>query len=167
MAALSSGGGASSFFVRRIRTVFLCVLAIALMVPVASAQQESPLGVTLVALKPALDADGKETLINAAEATPGQLLIYRATYRNNDATDMKSIVATLPVPAGLAYQEASAKPAAVQASVDGKIFFDVAHPPKDAPAASWRVIRWAPHPVLSPGKEFTVEINARVLKTGE
>jgi uncharacterized repeat protein (TIGR01451 family) len=144
-----------------------CVLGLVSLAPAAWAQQDSPLAVNLVVLKPTLDADGKEVLVNAAEATPGQILVYRVTYRNNGTSDMKAIVASLPVPAGLAYQEASATPAAAQASVDGKTFFDVAQPPKDTPAATWRVIRWAPHPALSPGKEFTVEIHARVLKTGE
>lgn len=166
--ALSAGLIRSPFAVRHnLWAAFLCLLVVALTVPAASAQQESPLGVNLVVLKPALDAAGKETLINAAEVTPGQILIYRVTYRNNGTSDMKAIVASLPVPVGLAYQEASSKPEAVQASVDGKTFFDIAHPPKDTPASTWRVLRWAPHPVLAPGKEFTVEINARVLKAGE
>lgn len=130
--------------------------------PVAvSAQEAGPLAVNLEALKPGAGADGQPTLVAANEAEPGQVLVYRATYKNRGEAELKNVAVTVPVPVGMAYVDGTARPAAAQASVDGKIFFDVATPPKDAPASAWRVLRWSPR-VLPAGESLVVELRARV-----
>lgn len=68
------------------------------------------------------NADGKEALLPADKAAPGDTLEYQTLYQNNGKSPVKALDATLPLPAGLAYVAGSAKPANAQASVDGKVF---------------------------------------------
>ena len=68
------------------------------------------------------NAEGKEALLAADKAAPGDTLEYQTAYQNNGKSAVKSLAATLPLPAGLAYVAGSAKPANPQASVDGKTF---------------------------------------------
>jgi uncharacterized repeat protein (TIGR01451 family) len=68
------------------------------------------------------DASGAEVLNATDKASPGEILQYQATYRNNGKAGVTSLTATLPLPDGLAYVPGSARPANPQASVDGKTF---------------------------------------------
>lgn len=159
-------GGLRLFIEWSARRLCVACAVLAMMLPVlatpaAAADGESPLEVNLVALKAGPVVDGKETLVPAAEAKPGQTLVYRVTYHNRSAGELKNVAATVPVPAGLAYVGDSAQPAAEQATIDGKTFFPVGSPPKDTTPASWKELRWSPRP-LAPGAEFTVELRARV-----
>lgn len=128
---------------------------------VAWAQDAGPLAVTLEALKPGVGAEGQPTLVAAVEVEPGQVLVYRATYKNRGEAELKNVAVTVPVPAGVVYVDGTARPAAAQASVDGKTFFDTATPPKDTPASAWRVLRWSPR-ALPAGESLVVELRARV-----
>ncbi|MGH7726716.1 MAG: hypothetical protein ACREOU_14920 [Candidatus Eiseniibacteriota bacterium] len=65
---------------------------------------------------------GKEAFMPADHARPGDVIEYRATYRNTGASDVKDLAATLPVPAGLSYLPRTANPVALLASTDGRSF---------------------------------------------
>ena len=141
--------------------VGLVVFGMATSSMAAAGGRDSPLEIKLVALTPGPVVDGKETLVPAPEAKPGQILVYRVTYHNRGEGGLKNVVASVPLPEGVAYVDGSAAPAAGEASLDGKAFFPVAHPPENAPPASWKEVRWSPRP-LAAGAAFTVELRARV-----
>lgn len=76
----------------------------------------------LSASKVTLSADGKEVLSVADKVAPGDLLEYKTLYKNNGKSTIKSLMATLPIPAGMTYVAGTAKPSGAQASLDGKSF---------------------------------------------
>lgn len=78
--------------------------------------------VTLKAQKVLRGPDGNEILKEADRATPGEVIQYDATYKNQSRTGVRNLVPTLPIPPGLEYIPDSAKPAPAKASVDGKNF---------------------------------------------
>jgi uncharacterized repeat protein (TIGR01451 family) len=78
--------------------------------------------VTLKAQKVLRASDGSETLQVAERAMPGEVIQYDAVYKNQSKNGVRNLVPTLPIPRGLEYIPDSAKPAPVQASLDGKIF---------------------------------------------
>jgi uncharacterized repeat protein (TIGR01451 family) len=97
---------------------------------------------------------GKEVLVAAAEAKPGELIEYRALYRNDGASEAKGLLATLPIPRGTQYVAGSALPRGVQASLDGRTFAAV--PLKrtvktpdgrtvvqEVPVSEYRALRWS------------------------
>lgn len=106
-------------------------------------------------------ADGQEKFVEAAQARPGDVLVYRAIYTNQVARNLHNVVAAMPIPVGLTYQVDSAHPAPAEASIDGKIYFPIATPPEGVTPAQWRAVRW-PARVLSAGAGFTVELRAQV-----
>lgn len=141
-------------------TLWLCLgLFLTVWTPLRAADE--PLVVETTVMKVATNAEGQTTLVDAATAAPGDVLVYRATYRNTGATTLSELIATLPVPPGLVYVEGSAVPAAVAATRDGKTYFNLATEPKPEPISAWRALRWAPRD-LSAGGEFTIELSAQV-----
>jgi uncharacterized repeat protein (TIGR01451 family) len=148
-------------YMKYLKTLFLCFSCLALSSVTLFAQTVSPLEVKLTVLKPGVGADGKPVMVAAAAAEPGQVLTYHGVYHNKSTGELKNIVASLPVPQGLAYVAESASPAATDATIDGTHFFPVATPPKDTTPAQWRELRWSPRN-LAAGAEFIVEIRARV-----
>lgn len=120
-------------------------------------------------------AQGKEVLVPADQAKPGELLEYRALYRNDGAGDAKGLMATLPIPRGTEYVAGSALPGRVEASLDGRTFAPV--PLKrtvktpdgrtveqDVPVAEYRALRW-PLGVLASRAQRTVSARVRVETT--
>jgi uncharacterized repeat protein (TIGR01451 family) len=100
------------------------------------------------------NAEGKEALLPADKALPGDMLEYQTVHKNNGKSAVKSLVATLPLPVGLSYVPGSAKPASAQASTDGSVF--AAIPLKTmvknaegkleerlVPYSDYRALRWA------------------------
>src|SRR5262245_39048168 len=98
-------------------------------------------------------SQGKEVLAAADEAKPGELIQYRALYRNDGAGEAKGLMATLPIPRGTHYVPGSAVPRRVEASLDGRTFAPV--PLKrtvktpdgrtvvqEVPVAEYRALRW-------------------------
>jgi uncharacterized repeat protein (TIGR01451 family) len=78
--------------------------------------------VTLKAQKVMRGVDGTEVLKVADRATPGEVIQYDATYKNQGKDGVRNLVPTLPIPPGLEYIPDSAKPAPAKASLDGKTF---------------------------------------------
>jgi uncharacterized repeat protein (TIGR01451 family) len=120
-------------------------------------------------------AQGKEVLVPAEQAKPGELIEYRALYRNDGAGEAKGLMATLPIPRGTQYVAGSALPRGVQASLDGHTFAAV--PLKrtvktpdgrtvvqDVPVAEYRALRW-PLGALPSRDKRTVSARVRVEPT--
>jgi uncharacterized repeat protein (TIGR01451 family) len=133
--------------------------------------QSADVKVSLVAQRVVM-ADGKETLVEADKAKPGDTIQYEATYRNVGQSTAYNIGATVPVPAGLELLADSAKPVAELASSDGKNFsavplmHDVKNDKsvvesKPLPLSQYRALRWVIKE-LAAGASATVSIRARV-----
>lgn len=134
-----------------------------------------PLTATLEAHKVVLADNGKEQLIAASEAKPGDVLEYRATYRNISQKPLRAVMATLPVPSsGVEYLPNTAIPAGVEASINGAQFApaplkrlvttaDGKPRQQLVPPAEYRFLRW-PIGDLPAGASKTVSARVRVTK---
>jgi uncharacterized repeat protein (TIGR01451 family) len=143
----------------KLNSFFSCALLVGVVaVMPAIAQQANnaaakPVEATLSVFHVGKTADGKEALLPADKAAPGDTLEYQTLHKNNGKSAIKSLTATLPLPEGISYVPGSAKPANAQASVDGKVF--AAIPLKAmvknaqgkleerlVPYADYRALRW-------------------------
>ena len=124
-------------------TVLLATSAYA--APTVAVSKKEPVQVVLEQFKIVVD-NGKETQVSAAQVKPGEIIEYRVTYKNTSKAAVKNLIATLPVPKGLEYQDKTANPlATAEASID-KINF-AAMPLMDAtkkpiPLPKYRALRW-------------------------
>jgi uncharacterized repeat protein (TIGR01451 family) len=145
--------------------VFLTVLA------GISSAQSSDLKVNLVAKK-VTSEDGKEKLISADKARPGDVIQYDASYQNTGSASVRNVGAIVPIPAGLVLVSESAQPAGPEASLDGKTFqaIPLTRPVITAsgvtvnepvPFAEYRALRWNLDEVPA-GESKTVTLRARV-----
>ncbi len=117
--------------------------------------------------------DGAETMVDG-QAGPGDTLEYRATYTNRGAAPARGVLATLPVPPdGMEYVDASAAPAKVLASLDGKQFApaplqrvvvlpDGSRKSEAVPASEYRFLRWNLGD-LDAGKSVVVRSRMRLI----
>jgi uncharacterized repeat protein (TIGR01451 family) len=128
--------------------------------------------VELKAQKVVAKSDGKEELVPADQAAPGETISYTAVYRNRGSAPVKGLEATLPIPAGMEYVAGSAQPAGARASTDGISFqpMPLEHKVKAAdgterkepvPLASYRKLRWSVGE-LAPGASVTVSAKAKL-----
>lgn len=134
-----------------------------------------PLTATLEAHKVVVVSNGKETLVAASEAKPGDVLEYRATYRNISQKPLRAVMATLPVPStGVEYLPNTASPASVEASINGAQFApaplkrlvttaDGKPQQQLVPTSEYRFLRW-PLGDLPAGASKTVSARVRVTK---
>jgi uncharacterized repeat protein (TIGR01451 family) len=120
-------------------------------------------------------AQGKEVLVAADQAKPGELIEYRALYRNDGANEAKGLMATLPIPRGTQYVAGSATPRGVEASLDGRTFAPVPLTRsvktadgrtvvQEVPVSEYRTLRW-PLGVLPTKQSRTVAARVRVETT--
>jgi uncharacterized repeat protein (TIGR01451 family) len=125
--------------------VILAMLALSL-----SAKAE--VKVTLVANK-VMKSNGTEVQMSGQTAKPGDTIEYVADYRNTDKSNVRSVVATLPVPAGMEYLPDTESPRPALASTDGAHFSAIplkrtvrnaAGQPKEelVPYSEYRTLRW-------------------------
>ena len=110
----------------------------------------------------------------AAEgAAPGDLLEYRATYRNSSKSPLRGVVATLPVPADCELVAGSATQNAM-ASTDGKTFApiplmkrvrlaDGREQMQAVPVREYRFLRWTLGDLAAQGSKAVI---ARVRVSG-
>ncbi len=70
-------------------------------------------------------AAGRESLADAADAKPGDVIEYVATYRNTGKAAVTGMQATMPVPPQTEFIAGSARPAQAKASLDGRSFADI------------------------------------------
>jgi len=117
-------------------------------------------------------SQGKEAFVPAEQARPGEVIEYRATYKNTGKQAVKDLMATLPVPQGLEYLPKSAQPAKLLASVDGKNYEAVPLVRKvkgpdgklvarEVPLSEYRYLRW-PMGTLAASAESQVRARMRV-----
>ncbi len=117
--------------------------------------------------------DGREKQLPADSAKPGDLLEYRAEYRNTGKTPTTQVKATVPVPVeGLEYLPNSASPLSVSASVDGRHFAptpltravtlpDGRRETRPVPVAEYRYLQWNLGE-LAPGASAVVKARMKV-----
>ena len=98
--------------------------------------------------------NGKEVLVPADKARPGDVNEYRAVYHNDGRAAVNQLDATLPVPNGLEYLTKTAAPAVVLASTDGRTFAPVPlvrrtraadgrEVVRGVPLSEYRALRWS------------------------
>ncbi len=145
-----------------------------LMLLAAASEARAEVTVELSAQRIAAEGAGKEARIEAREAKPGEVLEYRAIYRNTGKQVVRQVQAVLPIPAGaFSYVAASARPARVYASVDGKQFDavplmrtvtlpDGRREARPVPLAEYRFLRWELSN-MQPGAEAVVSARMRLL----
>ena len=115
---------------------------------------------------------GKEALLPADKAKPGDVIQYEASYHNAGKTPVQHLGAVVPIPVGLALMADSAMPAAGEASLDGKTFSLAplmravknqagVTENRPVPLAEYRALRWN-LPEVAPGTTTTVTLRARV-----
>ena len=139
----------------------------------ATAQKAAnePLQVKLVRSKIVLES-GREATQSATIATPGDILEEVATYTNISKAPLKSVEATLPIPASTELVMASIKPANAKASVDGKNFSKIPLTRKvrqangveleqPVPLSEYRYLRWYPGE-LAPDKPVSFSARFKV-----
>lgn len=140
-----------------------------------AAPEPEPLSIKLTVHKVVI-VDGREQQLPADAAKPGDLLEYRAEYRNTGKTPTTQVKATVPVPAqGLEYLPGSASPPAVSASVDGRRFAptpltrsvtlpDGRRETRPVPLAEYRYLQWNLGE-LAPGASAVVKARMTVTQT--
>jgi len=90
--------------------------------PTVTAVKKEPVQIKLEQFKVSVE-NGKETLTPIQTVKPGEVIEYRATYKNVSTGAVKNIVATIPVPKSTEYQAKTANPlATVEASIDNVTF---------------------------------------------
>lgn len=120
-------------------------------------------------------AQGREALVSADQAKPGELLEYRALYKNAGTSEARGLAATLPIPRGTRYVKGSASPHKVEASLDGQTFAPAPLMRKErsangktvlreVPLSEYRALRW-PLGNLSAKQSRTVVARVRVEPT--
>lgn len=157
---------------------FLRLLLVAALAPMslapAVAYAGSDVTVALKAQRVSV-VDGKETLAPAEKVKPGDVVEYRATYRNAGDQPARQVMATLPVPAGMEFVGRTASPKRLEASLDGNTFAQVplTRRVKQAdgrevvrvvPASEYRWLRW-PIGTLDPQGSRTVVARMKVQTT--
>jgi uncharacterized repeat protein (TIGR01451 family) len=117
-------------------------------------------------------AGGKEKFESADKARPGDVIEYKAFYRNTGKKTAANVLATIPVPLGTDYIPGSAKPARTLASVDGTDYTPVPLKKKvslpsgkveirEVPYEEYRFIRWEVK-ALEPGKSASFSMRVRI-----
>lgn len=151
----------------------LAILALGIVaMPAAFAQPlGEPLETRLVASKVVV-AEGRESLVEAANAKPGDVIEYTATYRNAGKDPIKGLQATLPIPSQTEFIPGTARPARAMASLDGRTFAQLplkrtvtrdGKPVEEpVPYREYRAIRWSAGD-LGGGKAASFTARVRVM----
>jgi uncharacterized repeat protein (TIGR01451 family) len=158
-----------------LRNLSLFVYASLLFASAAPSRAADDVVVNLKAQKVLRDASGKEKLVSAEQAKPGDIIVYEAIYRNTAKAAVSNLQATLPIPTGLELLPETSKPAGVQASTDSVTFgplplmrtvktADGKSEKVEVPNSEIRALRWAV-PKLGAGETFSVSARARVVTT--
>lgn len=128
------------------------ILAFGVLLAPAMARASGDVSVVLTAQRVTIE-EGKEVRSPAEQAHPGDVIEYRAEYRNGGAQAVRQLAATLPVPNGMEYLARTAAPQALMASLDGKTYAAVPLRRKvrladgrevlrDVPLSEYRFLRW-------------------------
>ena len=134
--------------------------------------QAEDLTINLVANRVERRADGSEWLQPAAKANPGDTIEYSAHYKNQSKGSISNLQPMLPIPYGMEYIPASAHPAPVAASLDGKSFAtiplkrnvkltDGKIQEQEVPASEYRALKWSVKE-LAAGKSAILSARVRL-----
>lgn len=143
--------------------------------PAPAAQAQAPVSVELLQFKVIKGPDGKERYAPADAVVPGDVIEYRATYRNNTDKPIADMAATLPIPEGTNYLPKSASApggrAAEAATAEGRYGReplmrkvkgkDGKLRDEPVPYGEYRMLRW-PFGGLNGKGEFTVKARVQV-----
>ena len=140
-----------------------------------STDQGNPVTASLNAFLVDTAPSGKERLILAREARPGDVVEYQAEYRNRGMVPVRNLAVEVPIPQGMEYVPGSARPADVLASLDGQTFGPVplmrtanapggSAQPEPAAVANYRFLRWR---ITEIGPGSAVPLVLRVKLVGE
>ena len=147
-----------------ISLMFVGVAASAMAVTAAS--NNEPVSVQLKAFKRVVDSKGNAQFKAADSIKPQDVIEYRATYTNNTSGTIKSLKATLPIPADTRYLGASLSSGAL-ASTDGVNFSAMPLKKKvdgklvNIPLKEYRALQWQ-IAELPAKKSVTVSAQAKV-----
>jgi uncharacterized repeat protein (TIGR01451 family) len=106
------------------RSTLALALAMAALVAASVAHAAGGVTVELTANR-VTKSQGRDVLAPAEQARPGDLLEYRARYKNDGKSEARGLAATLPIPRGTQYVPGTALPRRVEASLDGHTFAPV------------------------------------------
>lgn len=143
-----------------------------LALPTYGIESEEAINVALNVLKVERAAGGEEVFVGAETIRPGDVLQYQIVYKVMGKDEVLELLAQLPIPEGMEYIPDSARPAKVQASVEGKDFSplplqrrvktaDGQDSLEEIPPLSYRALGW-PMRGLAPGDEVMVSARLRV-----
>ena len=147
-----------------ISLMFVGVAASAMAVTAAS--NNEPVSVQLKAFKRVVDSKGNAQFKAADSIKPQDVIEYRATYTNNTTGNIKSLKATLPIPADTQYLGASL-PSGALGSTDGVNFATMPLKKKvdgklvNIPLKEYRALQWQ-IAELPAKKAVTVSAQAKV-----
>jgi uncharacterized repeat protein (TIGR01451 family) len=158
-------------------SILFNVLAVLLVGTGASQTNAADLNINLVAQRVERKADGSESLLPAAKAKPGDIIEYTAHYKNQSKGPITNVHPMLPIPEGMEYIPATARPAPAAASLDGKSFSAIPLKRKlkgpsgelleqDVPASEYRALQWRVNE-LSAGKTAILSARVRVTTSGQ
>jgi uncharacterized repeat protein (TIGR01451 family) len=152
----------------------LIMLLILLSLPVTQAWSagQPEVRIQLTALRIVKSEQGKETLASGSSAKPGEIIEYRATYKNSGNAVARKLIATLPVPVEMEYLPGSATPATAGATTDGVAYSKIPLKRKvklaggqvvvrDVPFDEYRALRWELED-LPPGTGITVSARMKI-----
>ena len=142
----------------------------------APATAKSDLAISLTAKKVVRQADGKEKLLPADRAFPGEVIQYDALYQNQSAKLLTNVSPTLPIPNGMVFVPESATPAPAETSLDGKKFQPIPilrkitmpngeEKEEQVPATEYRALRWSVGDLAAGGKT-TVTARTMLIPAG-
>ena len=150
----------------------VAILAGIAVLPFASAADDV-VHTTLQAHKVVVGADGRERLVAAETAKPGDVIEYVVTSRNTGRETVRNLQATLPIPGNTELIEGSARPATAKASLDAQRFDDMPlmrgvmrngrEAVEPVPAREYRYLRWST-PELAAQRSLTFAARVRVLE---
>lgn len=152
---------------------FSIVIAFQAVTVHAQTPANSPIEVRLESHKVVRAADGKEALVSADAARPGDVIEYAVTYRNASRDTVRNLEATLPIPAHTEFIHGTTRPASAKASVDTAAFADMPLKRKATrdgktveemvPFRDYRYVRWYPGE-LAAGKSVTFSARVKVVE---
>jgi uncharacterized repeat protein (TIGR01451 family) len=138
----------------------------------AIAAGKGDLDIHLTQQKVILQKNGKEELVTANRARPGDVIQYDAKYVNKGIEPIDNLLATLPIPEGMELIENSTLPKSAEASLGDGNFQSI--PLKrtvknkegktivqTVPLTEYRSLRWDVG-ALAPGKNIVVSARVRV-----
>lgn len=157
---------------RWMERTLVAVLAVAALAVPGLARAEGGVSVALSAGRLVPKPGGHEVMTSAEHAKPGDVIEYRATYRNQGNSSVRSLDATLPIPSGTEYLAHSALPAPELASLDGRRFeplpllrrvrlADGREVTREVPPSEYRWLRWSLG-TLAPRDQRSVRARVRV-----